>query len=84
MADDVANSLADLLRDGSCSPCARPPGFLAIRWAAAIRKWPLPQAGSQTFRFLIAASGSGWLAASVENRVEGGVEQAFRPGLAGV
>ena len=47
-----------------------------MRWAAAMRKWPLPQAGSQTLRLRMALLWIGLATGFVEHRVEGGVEQA--------
>ena len=76
-ADHVAHGLAD--RSPATARrrrCARPARCLAIRSAAAIRKWPLPQAGSQIFSSSMAASGSGLLRRLSEHRVEGRVEQA--------
>ena len=47
-----------------------------MRWAAATRKWPEPQAGSQTVSARKRGLGVGGLLGVVEHRVEGRVEQA--------
>ena len=60
-------------------PCERRASRLPMRWAAAIRKCPLPQAGSQTFRSRMACSrllGGRLLGRLVDHRVERRIEQA--------
>ena len=48
-----------------------------MRWAAAMRKWPLPAAGSQTFKSRIACSGFGFLQASSSTGIKRRIEQAI-------
>ena len=46
-----------------------------MRWAAAIRKWPLPQAGSHTFRSRMARFAARLARCLVQHRVEALIEQ---------
>ena len=79
-ADDSRSAAWTTASGGSASPVSSAATRLAMRRAAATRKWPEPQAGSQTVissSAAIAFLGGRVRAGLVEERVERRVEQAL-------